>query len=258
MNPVFGAYARYYNLLYRDKPYALEADYVAAKLRVGKADVRSILEFGCGTGHHAEFLARLGYEVKGIDLSDAMVASAEARKASMAPEIAARLSFVCGDARTVRVDRTFDAVVALFHVINYQSTNADLAAAFATAAAHLRVGGVFVFDFWYGPAVLTQLPEVRIRRLQDAATKIVRLAEPALDENANYVDVKFTVLIEDVQTGGREEIVETHRMRYLFLPEIDLFLAQSGFERIATEEWMTGKPLGRDAWAGLVVARRVA
>jgi SAM-dependent methyltransferase len=258
VSSVFGAYARYYNLLYRDKSYVNEAQYVASRLSAATRDVHSILEFGCGTGSHAEFLARAGFSVKGIDLSPGMIEMAEARKAALPQDIGNRMSFAAGDARTARVGQTFDAVIALFHVINYQSTSADLAAAFETAASHLQSGGLFLFDFWYGPAVLTQLPEVRIRRLRDEQTAVLRLAEPTLDENANCVDVKFTVLVEDVASREREEIVEIHRMRYLFLPEIDVFLAQAGLVRIEAQEWMTGKPLSRDTWAGLVVARKIA
>jgi len=258
VSDVFGAYSRYYDLLYRDKPYSQEAAYVSSKLRTAAGTAGSVLEFGCGTGTHAEFLARQGHTVKGIDLSEGMIASADLRKSALPPEIGARLSFGCGDARSVRVGETFDAVIALFHVMNYQSSNADLTAAFATAASHLQVGGLLVFDFWYGPAVLTQQPEVRVRRLQDEATRVLRLAEPTLNENESYVDVKFTVLIEDVASAARQEIVEIHRMRYLFLPEIDLFLEAAGFARIQTEEWMTGKPLSRASWSGLVVARKVA
>jgi predicted TPR repeat methyltransferase len=38
---------------------------------------RSILELGCGTGIHAEFLAKVGYHVSGVDLSEGMLARQE-------------------------------------------------------------------------------------------------------------------------------------------------------------------------------------
>ena len=38
-------------------------------------------------------------------------------------------------------------MISLFHVMSYQTTNADLLAVFATAAAHLRPGGLFLFRF---------------------------------------------------------------------------------------------------------------
>ena len=64
-----------------------------------------------------------------------------------------RVSFDIGDVRTVRFDQKFDAVAALFHVMSYQVTDSDLTETIRTASSHLAVGGVFLFDCWYGPAV---------------------------------------------------------------------------------------------------------
>jgi SAM-dependent methyltransferase len=258
MTEVFGAYSRYYDLLYADKQYQQEADYVASKLSAAGVRSGRILELGCGTGAHAEFIARRGYSIHGVDLSPGMIERAEDRRRSLAPELGSQLSFGCGDVRHLRQGHCFDAVISLFHVMSYQATNADLAAAFDTAALHLQPGGLFLFDFWYGPAVLTQQPAVRIKRLADRSTSVLRIAEPRLDENANCVDVQFTVQIEDIATSRREDIVETHRMRYFFLPELDMFLRGGGFERVAAVEWMSDREPSRDTWGVLAIARKIA
>jgi SAM-dependent methyltransferase len=258
MNRVFDAYARYYDLLYKDKDYPGEAAFVSSHLRKQSASCTRILELGCGTGAHAEHLARAGHRVHGLDISAAMIAGAVARKAMLRPEIADQLSFASGDVRGTRLGEAFDSVVSLFHVVSYQTTNRDLAEAFETAAAHLKPDGIFLFDFWYGPAVLAQRPETRIRRLEDGDTRVVRMAESKLHENANRVDVTFTVQVEDLRGGGRQEIVETHRMRYLFLPEIDLLLNAAGLERVDTGEWMTDQPPSISTWGVFVLARKIS
>jgi SAM-dependent methyltransferase len=258
MTGVFDAYARYYDLLYRDKDYAGEASFIASRIRDHAPQAKRILELGCGTGAHAEHLARAGYSVHGLDMSDAMIERAVRRKTALPPEVADRLSFDCGDARAARTGATYDSVISLFHVMSYQTGNADLAAAFGTAAAHLPPGGLFLFDFWYGPAVLALRPETRIRRLEDGETKVLRLAESSVDENANRVDVTYTVIVDDLRTGTRQEIVEVHRMRYLFLPEIDLLLNAAGLERIESGEWMTDRPAGASTWGVFVLARKAA
>ena len=92
MSQVFDAYARYYDLLYGDKDYAGEAEYVAAHSRKQVPQAKRILELGCGTGSHAEHLVRMGYSVHGVDMSEAMLARAEARRVSLPPELSARMS----------------------------------------------------------------------------------------------------------------------------------------------------------------------
>jgi SAM-dependent methyltransferase len=252
VTPVFDIYARYYDLLYRDKDYAGEAEYVAAHLRRYAPEAKRILELGCGTGAHAAHLARLGFVVHGVDFSDPMLARAEARRAKLAPEIAERLTFAPGDVTSVRTGETYDAVISLFHVLSYQATDAALAAAFETAAAHLLPGGLFLFDFWYGPAVLAQRPEIRVKRLEDDEIRVSRIAEPAMRANESIVDVNYTVFIELKATGQIEEVRERHEMRYLFLPELSRHAA-AALRPVATTAWLTDGPLDEDSWAGFAV-----
>ncbi|HEX2722814.1 MAG TPA: class I SAM-dependent methyltransferase, partial [Gemmatimonadaceae bacterium] len=138
---VFAGYSRYYDLLYRDKDYAGEARWVAALIEKHAASARSLMEIGCGTGAHAAKLAGLGYDVTGVDMSEGMLAAANGRKRGLPPGLASRLDFAHGDARSVRLGRRFNAVISLFHVMSYQTSNADISAAFSTAREHLLPGG---------------------------------------------------------------------------------------------------------------------
>lgn len=255
-SPVFSSYASYYDLLYRDKEYAAEAEYVAGLIRRFHPSARSILELGSGTGIHASHLAKQGYEVTGIDISPYMVNIARSNALSFpqsqpeSPPV-----FSEGDIRSVRLPRTFDAVIALFHVISYQTTNADVTAAFATARHHLKPGGIFIFDVWYGPAVLTERPEVRIKRMADDQTEITRLAEPVLHPNENRVDVHYHMFARDLATQAVAELKETHAMRYFFKPEIELIAARATFQCLHDEEWLTGKAIGCDTWGACFVLK---
>ena len=145
---IFSAYSRYYDLLNHDKDYAGDARYVFDLLTRHAPGARHVVETGCGTGGHACELAALGLDVHGVDISAGMLEMAEQKRSSLAPELAHRLRFTQGDLRTVRLGERADAVISLFHVMSYQTSNADLTAAFATAREHLAEGGVFIFDCW--------------------------------------------------------------------------------------------------------------
>jgi SAM-dependent methyltransferase len=252
---VFAGYSRYYDLLYRDKDYAREARYVAGLIRKHAPSASRMMEVGCGTGAHAAEWAQMGFTVAGVDRSEGMLEAADARRSSASPEIASRLSFNQGDARTVRLGKRFDAVTSLFHVMSYQTTNSDIAAAFRTAREHLAPGGVFVFDCWYGPAVLKQWPTMTIRNLSDESTSVVRTAVPTMYPDENVVDVNYTVVVTDIVTGEEETLHETHRMRYLFTPEVELALATAGMTLVDSRAWMTDDPPGFDSWGACYVAR---
>lgn len=252
---VFGNYAHYYDLLYRDKDYAGEVQFVHKLLQNYAPSTKSILELGCGTGSHAVLLAKQGYQVHGVDLSADMLKRASDRLSHLPTELASRLEFSQGDIRNIRINKQFDAVISLFHVISYQTTNEDLQAALATAKIHLKPSGIFIFDCWYGPAVLSDRPSVRVKRLEDEQISVIRIAESLMYPNENLVDVNYQVFIKQKNTGIVEEIQETHKMRYLFKPELNLLFFQSGFKYIENREWMTNRESGFDTWSVYFGAR---
>lgn len=248
MKPVFDGYSRYYDLLYHDKDYPSEAAYVLSRIRSYCPQASRILELGCGTGAHAVVLAREGMAVHGIDRSDSMLERARERIERAPPAIRSRLRIAPGDVRSVRTGEQYDAVISLFHVVSYLNTDHDLALAFETAAAHLHPGGLFLFDFWYGPAVLAQKPDVRVKRLSDHECAITRIAEPKLRSAENIVDVNYSLFMEEKASGLITRLQETHSMRYLFLPELSA-LAAPWFEPVDARAWLLETPPDTSTWS---------
>ena len=76
MSKHFDLYSRYYNLLYQDKNYEGEVEYVYDKLKNYLPNINQILELGTGTGIHASLLQKKGLSVTGIELSDEMAQQA--------------------------------------------------------------------------------------------------------------------------------------------------------------------------------------
>lgn len=255
---VFETYARYYDLLYRDKDYAEEARYVHQLLQSYAPGCRSLLELGCGTGGHSGFLAEQGYRIYGIDISEKMLKQAVEHISKHFPQFASQVTFQHGDIRNIHLHSQFDAVLSLFHVISYQATNEDLQSVFQTVHKHLTPDGVCIFDFWYGPAVLTDRPVVRVKRLEDEHIHITRIAEPVMSPNENIVEVNYEVLIEDKKTHHIEKFSETHKMRYLFYPELEYMLKHAGLKIVASLKWMEPQAgLGDDTWYGVLIIQKI-
>ena len=250
----FRQYSAYYDLLYADKDYGAEAAYVARTLRRAAPAVRAVLELGSGTGRHGRLLAELGFEVHGVERSAEMAAEA----ARVVTDIASEGSFECevGDLRGFRAGRRFDAVISLFHVISYQTSDDDLAAAFRTAADHLQAGGLFLFDVWHGPAVLAQRPAVRTKEAADERRRVRRTATPAPDAEAGTVRVTYELDCEDLATGDRLGFSEEHLMRYLFPAEIDQLARSAGFDIVRSEEFLTGAAPSPATWGVAYLARK--
>ncbi len=244
-------YADQYDLLYGDKDYSAECDLIESVFRHNGGTLRSILDLGCGTGNHAIPLAERGYQVTGVDRSEEMLCHARLKSVALSKPP----SFVAGDVRSVHLDRTFDAVLMMFAVLGYQASNDDVLAALFTARQHLRPGGLFVFDVWYGPAVLAIRPSDRIKVIPVAEGRLVRAASGDLDVNRHLCAVSYQSwrLHGDRLIG---EAQETHTMRYFFPMELEFFLRQSGFAtHVITAFPSFEQPADETSWNVLVVAQ---
>lgn len=247
-NLIFKKFSDYYELLYKDKDYNAEAAYIHNLISRHNVNFKDILEFGSGTGKHARILAGLGYTVHGIELSENMIS-----RAKIVP------GFTCqqGDITSSKMDKTYDVVTSLFHVMCYQITNKQLKDVFENAAAHLNKDGLFIFDFWYSPAVYAQKPSVRVKRAANEKIEITRIAEPVIIPNENRVDINYSIYVKSLIDQKIHMITETHSVRHFSLPEIDIICEMCGFKRLQTEEFKTGKKVSEDTWGSCVLLKKV-
>lgn len=251
---VFQDYALYYNAFYQDKDYAAESLDVDRLLKKYGRNVKKIINYGCGTGRHDIELSRLGYQCTGIDISPAMIEIA--KRNSERDGIG--IDFSVADIRAYEPSEKYDAVISLFHVMSYQNGNQDILAAFSAARKALDSGGgVFLFDAWYGPGVLSEKPAVRVKEAENGKYRMVRIARPVMHDKSNVVDVCYEVFVIDKETGKTKEINETHSMRYFFRPEIEFYLKQTGFELIDNLDCNTLDRTDFSSWTSYFVARAV-
>jgi SAM-dependent methyltransferase len=139
---------RFYSDLARLWPVVSPPSHYAGEARHWRDAIRShlgpgrhhLLELGVGGGNNLSHLTS-EFDATALDLSDAMMANSRRLNPAVAHHV--------GDMRSARLSRTFDAVIA-HDAISYLTSEDDLRRTFATAAAHLRPGGLFVCaPDWY-------------------------------------------------------------------------------------------------------------
>jgi SAM-dependent methyltransferase len=225
---VFGkTYADQYDLLYADKNYEAECDLIETVFeRYAQGPIETVLDLGCGTGNHTIPLARRGYKVTGIDRSSEMLEHAHEKLLTDQETVINPPIFMQSDLCSLNLNQRFDAVLMMFAVLGYQLTNDEVLAALNSVRRHLKPGGLFIFDVWYGPAVLNVRPSDRVKVIHMTTGKLIRLASSALDTHKHLCEVHFTVLL----INGKQlesEINEVHKMRFFFPQELALFLKQT-------------------------------
>ena len=174
--------------------------------------VGTLLDIGCGGGKNV-FNLKGTFSVTGVDLSPAMLAQAR----RLNPES----TFVLGDMRTFRLDRTFDAVL-MDDAISYMTCLADFVAAFRTASAHLDAGGVLVVT-----------PDVTVETFRQNRT----VAAPATRKGRpDELDVVFVENVYDPDPAD-----EQYETTVLYL------IRDHGRLRIETDHWTMGL-FSLDTW----------
>jgi len=221
-----GLYAESYDLLYSEKDYEAECDFIESIFRIySNNNIKNILDIGCGTGGHSLILARRGYRMYGIDRSPEMIKIAK-HKARI-QKLNGRVYFEVNTIQNLNLKIKFDAVMCMFNVLGYQTTNEELFTTLCVVKGHLKSGGIFICDFWYGPAVLCQKPECRVKFLKRGKETTIRIAEPEVDMIENIVSVKYNILnINNKSLIGKTE--ELHRVRYFFKPEMEFLMKKAG------------------------------
>lgn len=250
---VFQDYAYYYNSFYKDKDYKAEARQIDCLIKKYSNNVKCIINYGCGTGRHDIELSKLGYQCTGIDLSPVMIDVA--KKNCICDN--RNIDFSVADIRTYEPMKKFDAVISLFHVMSYQNSNEDILAVFTSVRKALEKGGLFIFDVWYGPGVLSDKPVVRVKEIEDQDNRLIRIARPIMHDKSNVVDVCYEVFVIDKKTSQTKVINETHSMRYFFRPELEYFLGETRFEVLDNLDCDTLNSTGYESWTSYFVVRAV-
>jgi hypothetical protein len=179
----------------------------------------SALEFAIGTGRIGLPLSRRGIQVKGIDLSEAMVARLRAKPGAEDVEV------TIGDITTTRVDGRFRLVYLVFNTIENLTSQDDQVECFCNAAAHLEAGGRFVIE--------VEVPQ--LRRLPPGETVRPFTVTPArLGFDEFDTPVQGLVSHHYWYEGGEMKSLKMP-FRYVWPAELDLMARIAGMK--LRERW---------------------
>jgi SAM-dependent methyltransferase len=252
----FKEYAAYYDLIYRDKDYEKDVDFIEDFIEeifgenVGASNPKKILEVGCGTGNYTKILVDRGYEVTAVDVSEDMLKLASEK---------CDCEVIKGDIGDITINDKFDTCIAMFAVMGYITENTDIIKALNNIHKHLKPNGIFVFDVWNGLAVLRLLPEQRIKEVENDELKITRFAVPTLSAFEHICEVNYKLIIQNKSDNKLKEINEKHVMRFYFPQELKYYLENAGFEvlKICPFLDLNGR-VDEHVWNIAVIARAVS
>jgi SAM-dependent methyltransferase len=199
-----------------------------------------VVDLGCGSGIWAEALTAHGFEVLGLDVSEAMLEIARAR--------APKARFDRGSAFDAELPRCV-AVTAIGECLGYLPASGpepSLPGLFGRVRERLEPGGLLVFDLAGAGR------EPRPRRTWHAGRDWVLCLDASEDPAGRELVRRITVFRE---TGGRwRRSDESHRLRLHEPAEVLEELVAAGFEARRLRGY--GRVRFPRGWAGFAAVRR--
>lgn len=193
----------------------------------------SILELGAGTGRVAIALAERGFDVTGIDIAAGMLEQAEAKRATLPPEVAARLRFVRGDMLSLTLGEPFDAVIATYFTLAHLQPSTTWRKAFTVMRRHLAPDGAIAVHLPIAAKMDRPAPDPTIPVFRSPIDADNVLTLYVVHQAWNPAMARFELVIEFVtsRTDGSSETRSRERLVYYDADAID-YARRAGLEPV--------------------------
>ena len=138
----YHALAASYDRLTNDVDYEATVEFYMQILEREGVKPRTVVDLACGTGSVTEILARKGYPVLGVDMSEEMLTVATMKTQDMEP----MPRFSCQLLQELKLPRAMDMAVCALDSLDYILNPNDCKEAIRRAYKALNPGGIFIFD----------------------------------------------------------------------------------------------------------------
>lgn len=247
MNEQYTSLSLFYDAFMQDVDYGAWCDfYEEAFRRFSTMPVENLVDMGCGTGNITLPMAKRGYKLTGLDLSEEMLSLAEQKS----QEAGVSIRFLGSDMRTFSLGFRADAAICSFDCINYLLKTADVEAAFWRAHENIGKGGLFIFD------VATPYKYKNV--LADNSfvfenEDVFMTWENYFNEKSGICNFYLTFFVREGRLYRREE--EEQRQRAYSLKTIKKALKNTGFEILAECGDIDFSPIGEESERAFFICR---
>lgn len=206
-----------------------------------------VLDLCCGPGRHSVLLARRGYKVTGLDLSESYLDLA--RRAASDAEVA--LEAVSADMREIPFNNHFDAVINMYSSFGYLESEADDLKVLESIARSLKPHGRLLLDMLNREWAVANYIQNDWHSEPDGTLYVERRA---LDLASSRMRVRFVIVGPN---GDRHDSIG-HDIRLYTFTEMIRLLERVGFGGIEVFGGFDGEPYGIETRRMILCARKSA
>ncbi len=212
-----------YDRLTNDVDYEATVEFYMQILSREGVTPRSVADLACGTGSVTAILAKKGYPVLGVDMSEEMLTVAAMKTMELQP----MPRFVCQKLQELQLPRAVDMAVCALDSLDYILDPRDCKEAIRRVYKALNPGGIFIFDVNTPEKLRSMDGQVFLDEDED----VYCVWRGEFDEKTNICSYGMDLFQRQGEVWHRS--FEEHREYAYSQAQLTGFLKDAGFTHIA-------------------------
>lgn len=221
----YTVFAEVYDQFMEEVPYEEWRDFLVSVMKEHGIDDGLVLDLGCGTGTLTTLLAKAGYDMIGVDLSEDMLERAFEKRQQEGLDIL----YLCQDMCAFELYGTVRAVVCACDSLNYLTGPEDLKKTFQLVNNYLDPGGLFLFDL-NTPYKYRELLSDNV--FADNSEQGSFIWENHFDEEEQINEYALTLYLQE-EHDKYQRFEEYHYQRAYTRETVERLLAEAGLQLLA-------------------------
>jgi SAM-dependent methyltransferase len=237
----FTSYAKYYDKFYSEQKYLEESNFILNYLKKNKINTEEILDLGSGSCRHSSYFLKSGFKVTAVEKSKKMLSLVKKNK---------NLALVNKDIYQLNLNKKFDCIISLFHVVNYLK---DLNLFFSTLSKHSKKNTIVLFDLWFDKS-LKYRDKYSCRVIDEKNEDIFRIGVIKIIKN-KYVNILYNFFIRNKLNNKINHFQEDHFLNMHSIKKIKDFAKKYNFNVLKVFGNFEKKKINKDTFNILLILK---
>ena len=212
-------WSKFYDCMFDDASFKLAEQQIPQILSLVNHPVKSVLDLACGPGRHCLALAKMGYQVTGVDMSCYLLSKAD----EIANDSNLNINFVNADMLDYHTEDKCDLIINMFNSFGYLDTPEKNQTVINNTYQNLHETGTFIIDTVGKETLARNIEPVHLSEYDNGD---IRIERPLLVDNMQIFSNEWILI------SGKEAF-RRHYQHYVYTPiELREMCYQAGFNQV--------------------------